>query len=111
MKAFYINEHGKLVPYNNSEIIIGDVFRFLYYALPSGGILIMAFMDFPAGKYHTEIHKKVSGVIISEDQKPVGAGLLSISPKGVRFEDWESMTMEIKTPKEYRHEIIDFFLR
>lgn len=109
MKAFYINEHGKLVPYNNSEIIIGDVFRFLYYALPSGGILIMAFMDFPAGKYHTEIHKKAS-MLIPENQKPIGAGLLSISAKGVRFDDWESMTMEIKTPKKYRREIMDFFL-
>lgn len=110
MKAFHINEHGELMPYN-SEIIFGDVFKFLYYEPPDDGILIMAFMDLPEGKYHTKIHEKAQSIIISENQKPVGAGLLSISPKGVRFEDWESMTMEIKTPKKYRREIMDFFSR
>lgn len=108
MKVFYINKSGKLMPYS-PETITGDVFKFLYYTLSSGRILIMAFIDLPAGKYHTEIHKKASGVIIPENQKPVGAGLLSISTAGVRFDDWESMTMEIETPEKYRQEIMEFF--
>lgn len=108
MKVFYLNVLGKPMPYD-SEKIWGDIFRFLYYEFPANGILVMAFMDFPAGKYHTEIHEKVSGIIIPENQKPVGAGLLSIYKGQVTIDDWESMTMEIKTPEKYRREIMDFF--
>ncbi|MFA6184229.1 MAG: hypothetical protein WC682_03970 [Parcubacteria group bacterium] len=108
MEAFHIDEFGKIIPYD-SRVITGDIFKFLYYKLSSGGILIMAFIDLPEGKYHAEIHEKVSGVIILENQKPVGAGLLSIYKQKVTFEDWESVTMEIKTPEKYRQEIMDFF--
>jgi len=108
MEAFHIDEFGKIMPYD-SRVITGDIFKFLYYKLSSGGILIMAFIDLPEGKYHAEIHKKVSGVIILENQKPVGAGLLSIYKQKVTFEDWESATMKIKTPEKYRQEIMDFF--
>lgn len=107
MKAFYIDRlSGKLLPYTRETILTGPI-KFLYYILPGEKVLVMASTDPPLCADHMKIHEK-STAIIPEGRKPVGAGLFSAQRK--IFEDWESITMEIITPKGYRTEIAEFLL-
>jgi len=106
MKAFYFNEKGEFVPYENGEKPT-EPFWFLYYF--DEILLTLSIDTFSLGHKIDDIdmHHHAVAAKLTTKKAPACAGIFS--PERRIFDSWFSIWTGGDSPQAFRQPVIDFF--